>query len=101
MAQIEDVPRTGTGAAQQVMNARAQLRQRRKQYRRIEVALDRRTVADLAPCLVNVDAPIDAQHVAAGRVQLFEEAARPGAEVDQRMKLLLALVAAVLFKMEG
>jgi hypothetical protein len=75
------------------------LRHRRKEHGGIEVALNRRTVADVHPGLVDVDAPVDADHVAASRMEFAEEAelcrcrsesrARRGADAfNQRARVL-------------
>ena len=77
-------PGPRAGALQQLMHAHAQLGKRSEQHRRIQIALHRRPVADVHPGLVDVDAPVDAHHVAAGGVQLAEKARRAGAEVDHR-----------------
>jgi hypothetical protein len=44
----------------------------------------RRAIADVRPGLVDIDAPIHSHHVAAGRVQLAEEAGSARAEVNHR-----------------
>ena len=61
-----------------------QLGKRREQHGRIQVALDRGAIADVHPGLVDVDAPIDPHHVAAGGVQFAEKSSRAGAEVNHR-----------------
>src|SRR5437870_5535203 len=48
---------------------------RREQHARIEVALQREAVADTLARVLQVDAPIQAQHVRAATRHLFEEGA--------------------------
>jgi len=82
VAEVEDVAGTRASALEQFMHAHAQLGERRHQHRWIQVALHRGTIADIHPGLVDIDAPVDAHYVAAGRVQFLEEACRAGSEVD-------------------
>src|SRR5215472_10380791 len=84
MTEIHDVPGPGTSTAQQVGHFGSQLGQRSKQRDRIEVALYGRTVADIHPGLVNVDAPVYTDYVTARGVQLAKETARPCSKVDDR-----------------
>ena len=57
---------------------------RPEQQRRIEVALDRPVVTDALPGLVDRNAPVGADDVAAGLAQLAEDRRRAGAEVNRR-----------------
>src|SRR5207249_9810382 len=57
-------------------NAHPQFRNRREQNRGIQVALHSRAIADIHPRLIDVDAPVDSHHVAAGSVQLDRKSTR-------------------------
>src|SRR5205085_6027256 len=52
VAQVEDVAGPRAGALKQLMHLGPQLGQRREQRHRIQIALDRRPVADLHPRLI-------------------------------------------------
>ena len=56
--------------------------QGRQKNRGVKVTLHSRPVADIHPCLVNIDPPIHTHHVAARRVQLAEKAGGACAEMD-------------------
>src|SRR5260370_28051826 len=84
VSEVEDVAGARAGALQQIGDGQLELGQWREEDGGIEVALDRRAVADVHPGLVDVDPPIDAEHVAAGGMQLAEEPGGAGAEVNHR-----------------
>ena len=71
------------GAAEDVERARLDPLPRPEQHGRVEVALDAAVVADLGPGAVELDPPVDADHVAAGRRHPGENPRRRGAEVDR------------------
>src|SRR5205814_9815047 len=64
--------------------AHPDLRKWCEQYSRIEIALHSRAVADVHPSLVDIDAPIDAHHIAARCVQFAEESRTAGSKVNDR-----------------
>ena len=76
-----------TGAAlrpaQDVASVPLDLGGRPEQRRRVEVALDGDVVAELAASAVEIDAPVEADDVAAGGVHLGEHAGAAPDEVDQ------------------
>src|SRR6266852_4311229 len=82
MAEIENVTRARTSTLQELMDAHSQLGNGREQYRGVEVPLYRRTVADVHPSLVDVDAPVDAHYVTTRGMQLAKKSSSAGAEVD-------------------
>src|SRR2546422_6602809 len=85
VAEIEDVARTSTGAGEDVMDLTGALRGGREQCRRVEIALDRAIPApDAGPGSVQRNAPVDADHVAAGCCEIFEKGGGAGAEVNHR-----------------
>src|SRR5260370_25736951 len=84
VSEVEDVAGARAGALQQIGDVQLELGQWREEDGGIEVALDRRAVADVHPGLVDVDSPVDAEHVAAGGMQLAEEPGGAGAEVNHR-----------------
>src|SRR5258708_6541897 len=68
--EVEDVAGARAGALQQIGDVQLELRHRREQDSWIEVALDRRAVADVHPGLVDIDAPIHSENIPTGRMQL-------------------------------
>src|SRR5260370_19919190 len=82
VSEVEDVAGARAGALQQIGDVQLELGQWREEDGGIEVALDRRAVADVHPGLVDVDSPVDAEYVAAGGVKLAEESGGAGAEVN-------------------
>src|SRR5262245_11430734 len=84
VAEVEYVAGTGSGALQKIRHVQLQLREGCKQDGWIQIALDRRAVADVHPRLVDVDAPVNSEHIAAGCMQLAEKAGSAGAEVNYR-----------------
>ena len=66
VSQVEDVSRTSPGARQHVIGRREDALNRSEQDRRIEVTLNRPVRADRVPCLVEWNAPVGADDVAAG-----------------------------------
>src|SRR5437667_10109190 len=82
VAQVEDVPGATRRLVEDGGGARADLRDGCEQRRRVEVPLYRDVVAEARPRGVEVDAPVEADHVAARGAQGLEEPGRPGTEVD-------------------
>ena len=68
MSKIYDVTRPGSSAPEKIRHLIAQFRQRSEQRHRIEIALYCGAIANVRPNLIYVDAPIDADHIAAGGV---------------------------------
>src|SRR5262245_16196668 len=58
--------------------------ERPEQERRVQIALDAASRSDARPGVVEVDAPVGADHVAAGGAHLAENRTRPDAEVYRR-----------------
>src|SRR5271165_5943963 len=71
-----------SGAFKQFLDPRSQFRKRREQHRRVEIALDRGTIADVHPSLIDVNSPIDAHDVASGRVKFLEKTCCAGSKVN-------------------
>ena len=69
VAEVEDVTRPAAGPAQHVGGVPLDLVGRPEQHGGVEVALHGDAVAELAPGAVEVDAPVEADHVAAGGVR--------------------------------
>ena len=82
--EIEDVTRPAADAREDVVGLLEHPRRRAEQQRRIEIALDAAVGADARPRLVDRDAPVGADDVAARLAQLFEDRRRAGAEVNRR-----------------
>src|SRR5438445_64735 len=82
VAEVEDVAGPAPGAAEDVAHSRLERGARSEQRRGVQVPLDRLRRADALPRRVQRDAPIDADHVAARRREVLEEARGAGAEVD-------------------
>ena len=79
--------RAAGGAVEDVLHALADVRGLREQDGRIEVALHGDVVAHGRPARVQIDAPVEADHVAAGGAHRGQERRRAGAEVDDRRAL--------------
>ncbi len=82
VSEIDDVPGPCAGSAQKIGNLGAKLRQGCEKRDRIQIALNGGTVADVHPRLVDIDAPVDADDIAAGGVQFAEKSARTRTEVN-------------------
>src|SRR5436190_14600927 len=82
MAQVEDVPRPSRGALQDITDLTRAFTLRRQQRGGLEVALDR-AIADSRPGGVERNAPVDADHVAAGGREILEKGRRAGAEMNE------------------
>src|SRR5262249_42427922 len=80
--EVEDVTGTTGGLTEDGGRARPDGRDRGEQRQRVEVALHGHVVADARPGGVEVDPPVDPDHVAAGGAHAFEQAGGAGAEVD-------------------
>src|SRR5713101_5406462 len=80
VAQIKNMARTRSGALQNFRHAHLQFGQGCKQRHRVQIALDRRSVADVHPRLIDIDAPINTHHIAAGGVKLAEKTRSSRAE---------------------
>ena len=83
VAEVEDVARTAGGAVEDVERLRLDDLPWSEQHGRIEVALHG-AVGHLRPAGVERDAPVEPDHVAAGRGHLLEQRGGAGAEVDRR-----------------
>ena len=78
------VPARRCGAVEHPPGALAQLRPRRKEHHRVEVALNRHVAAQPLPASGQVDPPVDADDVAAGLTDQRQHAAGVGAKVNDR-----------------
>ena len=65
MAQIENMPIAAAGTAQDVFNAAFDLMERRIQRHRVEIPLPGSIMPDHGPGFVEMDSPVDADHIAA------------------------------------
>ena len=85
VAEVEDVPGPAAGSGEHVERARLDALPRAEQQRRVEVALDAALLAGDLPAGVERHAPVEPDHVAAGRRHAREQRRRrSGAEVDRR-----------------
>ena len=82
MAQIEDVAGPAGRAIEDGLHAAADVRGLRQEHHRVEVPLHRDVVAHGRPRGVEIDAPVQADHVAARRPHVRQERRGAGAEVD-------------------
>ena len=84
MAEVEDVARAAAGSVEDVVGGGLDALPRAEQDGRVEVPLDAALRADGEPALVERDAPVEADRVAARGGHRAEQVRRPGAEVDRR-----------------
>ena len=84
VAEVEDVPGPPAGAREHVERRRLDALPGPEQHRGIEVPLHRRSGARGEPALVERDAPVEADRVAAGGGHRREQVGGAGAEVDRR-----------------
>src|SRR5712691_3524797 len=82
--EIEDVPRPAARAVEHLPDLATEDIARREQSSGIEVPLDSLAALKPGPGDVEGNAPVDADHVPAGRGEVLEKGARPRAEVDDR-----------------
>src|ERR1700675_75492 len=82
VAQVEDVAGTRSGAAEELVDTDLEFRHGSEEHHRVEITLDGCAVTNIHPGLIDVEAPVDAHDVAAGRVQFAEVAGRSSAEVN-------------------
>ena len=66
MSEIEDVPRACACAPQKIRNFGSKFGKGSEESHWIEISLNGRTIADVHPCLIDIDAPIDTNHIATG-----------------------------------
>ncbi len=71
MAEIENMAGPAGGAAENLCHATFDVFRRREQRDRIEVALHGDVVTDSGPAFVEIDAPVETDHVAAGGANMF------------------------------
>src|SRR5438128_10461377 len=84
VTEVEDVTRPTARPAEHVERRGLDALPRAEQDGGVEIALDAALGADLVPAAVELDPPVEADHVAAGGSHLREQRSRPGAEVDRR-----------------
>jgi hypothetical protein len=84
MPEIHDMAWPCACPTEQIGHLRTKIGQRAKQRRRIEVTLDRSTITDVHPCLIDIDPPIDPHHITARGVQFAKESASTRSEVNYR-----------------
>ena len=84
MTDVEDVAGTPGGAVEDGLGAALDGGPIAVQRHRVEVALYRDVVPVLRPSVIQVDAPVKAQHVSAGLPQQGQQAIHVGAEIDNR-----------------
>src|SRR5713101_3470551 len=82
VSQIENMARTAARLVEDRAHAAANFRDIGKQRYRVKVALHANAGTETLPRLREVDAPIEADYVAAGLAHQFEEIARHRAEVN-------------------
>src|SRR3954447_26260802 len=82
VSEIYDVTWAGPRTLKQLLHLAAEFRERGEQRRGIQITLHGGAVADLHPGLVDVHAPVYSDNVAAGRMELLEEACRAGTEMN-------------------
>ena len=83
MTEIENVARPPAGPPQNIFDAPLNFMERGKQVKRIEIPLHGTIMAHHGPGLIKMDAPIDADHIAAGLAHLPKNRRRAGAEMNQ------------------
>ncbi len=66
MAEIEDVPVAATGTAEDILDAALDLMERGIQRDGVKIALHGTVVSNQGPGFVQVNPPVDADHVPAG-----------------------------------
>src|SRR6266704_5334746 len=86
MAQIEHVAGSAIRPFEYIPCGGLPIVSRAQESGRIEVPLDPHVLADRNPSAVQRDAPVDADHVAAGPAERVQEPRRPGPEVDRDRK---------------
>src|SRR4029434_6408658 len=84
VTEIEDVTGTVGDASEHTVCLLQHTRRRAEQQRGIEIPLHTAIGADACPGLVDRDAPVHADHVAARFTQLFEDRCRSRTEVNRR-----------------
>src|SRR6266508_4658619 len=84
MAQIEHVAGSAIRPFEYIPCGGHPIVSRAQESGRIEVPLDPHVLADRNPSAVQRDAPVDADHVAAGLPECVQEPRRSGPEVDRR-----------------
>src|SRR5918993_4247035 len=82
MTQIEDMTGASLGAAHNILHAFFDLRPRRKEQSRVEIALDGDIMPEEFPAIVQRDAPIEPDHVSAGALHKRQESRGVGPKVD-------------------
>ena len=82
--EVEDVAGAARGATQDLLGGAVRPMARTEEQRRIEVALDGPVGPNRAPRLVQRNAPVGADDVAAGRRQIRQDGRRAGAEMNCR-----------------
>src|SRR3954470_17761446 len=84
VAEVEEVPGAARGSGEHVERRRLDPLPGAEEDGGIEIPLHAALEADLVPAAVEVDPPVEADHVAAGGGHVPEEGSRPRAEVDRR-----------------
>src|ERR1051325_11489787 len=82
VSEVKDMTGAGSRAAQEFMHANLELGHWSEEDHRVEIALNGSAIADVHPCLIDVEAPVDTHNIAAGSVQFPELSRRAGAEMD-------------------
>src|ERR1700738_3179622 len=88
VAEIEDMAGPSAGAVENQSCAPPNFGDLSEQRNRIEIALNRDAIAEPRPRLRKIDAPVEADNVAAGFTHEFEQVSSDGAEMDYRHRLM-------------
>src|ERR1700733_11929966 len=84
VTEIENVTGTAAGLIEDRLRTIANFGNLRKQRNRIEIALHRNVVTEPRPCLCEIDAPVEADHIATSLAHQLEQISRDGSEMDHR-----------------
>ena len=81
---IKDMSRAAIGSIKNIIDLKFEFAPGRQQKNGIQIPLDRSIVADAIPGLVNRQAPVDADDIAAAGSYFFEIGCGPRTKVDSR-----------------
>ena len=84
VAQVKNVPAPAPHGIEHAPRLSLDFFKRREQRNRVQIALHADLVAQAIPRDIEIDAPIDADDIAPGFFQQFENPRGAGAKVDQR-----------------
>src|SRR6185312_9307738 len=84
MSKVKDVPRAISGTTQDILHTLLNRRPGGKQHRRIKISLNAPIIADTSPCLIQLNTPIDANHITTSRSHRFQQCRRTCTKVNRR-----------------